>query len=308
MKKLFLVLMLIAPILSIAQGTFKFRVVSVVSGEPLAKKWFTILKNYDNYVDAAPTDKDGICTFTIRGYDSTASYQAEIINNATNTITSGLYDISAVKYSVPTISVKPAAFAMPFGCSDVSYMGYRARVPYSMNDLPLPIRQKVDEHFTERVGTQFYRNLTFNGGQMVNLQRFYSTNPIARQNGYIPPAYSLCFSILDSVTHDSYYTFQLKLDSSGSLIGPVPLPDIKHHPERAKIIGLDRAKAVAALAGFDKPWTEAKTAYYPKTEAIVWKFVQTEPGDGRKRSETLIIDAKTNKIIEKLTRYVTVMY
>jgi len=308
MKKLLSLFIILAPVFAVAQETFKFKVVSATTGEPMAKKWFTILKNYDQFVEGQPTDSAGVCTFIIRRYDSTATYQAEIMNWGNNQVESGLYDITAIKTTVPTIKVKPAAYSLPYGCGTVMYSGYRPRVPYSMNDLPQNIREKVDSYLTARVGKAFYKTITLNGGQIINQQRLVAVNDRAKLNHYVPPAYSLCFTIMDSITHAGIYNFQLKLDSTGTLIEPVPLPDIKRHAERAKIMPLEQAKFFAAKEGFNKAWTDAKTNYHPKIQSIVWEFEQTEPGDGLKRSDTLVIDAYNGKIVERLSRYVSVMY
>ncbi len=274
----------------------------------MAKKWFTVLKNEDEYVTFTHTDTNGLGSFQIRNYDSTATYQAEIVNRWNNAIKSGIYDITAIKNSQPLVKVQPVEASMPFGCGEIIYPSYRPKEPYSIHDLPEDIQRKVKTLFINRVGEKFYNRLILNGGQVVNLTRLYAVVPSAKSWKYVPPIYSLCFTILDNTKHISLYSFILKLNKQGNVIGEIELPNIKQNPSKSQIITLDEAKQIAVANNFYNKYTDVKTVYYPATDSIVWKFEQLEPGEGTRDQKQLLIDASNGSVVAKLTTKVEVMY
>jgi hypothetical protein len=305
MKKIITLLLVIAPLLAIAQKTFKFTLVNADTGEPMVKKWGTILMNGDQYVDFTSTNAEGACTFNVRNYDSTATYQVEYVNRWDNHIKPGVYDITAIKYSQPVIKIKASATTMPFACGTVVYAGYHPQEPTSFNDLPIKIQTKVKRHFETRVGKAFYQKLILNGGQIINLKRFHQIDTFYKAT---PPIYSLCYMVWDSLSNTSVYNFNLKLDEAGNLLAPVPLPNIKRDPSKAKVLTLAKAKTIAKLNNFYDEHTQTNSYYYPGKDCIVWEFKQDEPGEGKRKSVKLLINAHTGAVIDKLTSEIYVMY
>lgn len=308
MKKLILLILIISSIFCSAQRTFKIIIIDAETSKPMAKKWFTVLKNGDEYVTFTHTDSNGIGTFQIRNYDSVATYQAEIVNRWDNAIKSGIHDISAIKNSQPVIKVIAVASSMPFACGERVYLPYRPKEPYSIKDLPKRVQIKVKSLFINRVGEKFYNRLILNGGQIIDIKRLYTVVPSAIFWERVPPIYSLCFSILDSSKHSSLYSFILNLDEKGKVIGEIELPDIKHNSFRSWIIPLEEAKQIAIANNFYDKYTNVKSRYYPKAGSIVWEFEQIEPGEGTKNRTLLLIDASNGSIVAKLTSKVEVMY
>lgn len=279
-----------------------------ITNEPIPKVWCTILKNKDVYADFARTNAKGVGSFTLRNYDSTATYQVEIFNRDSNFVQSGMFDITSMKNSQPIVKVMPADDSMPYGCGEVIYIGYHPKEPYSLNELPKFIQKKVKQYFIDRVGIEFYKKLVLNGGQILNLERFYKTTPQARTNGWVPPEYSLCFMVWDKIRHLTYYNFKMELDGKGNLKKPIPLPDIKHEPLKAKIIDLDEAKEIAKQNDFFSQYMESDSYYYPKAGSIVWEFSQHEPGPGKVKLFKILIDAHSGRIVDRLTSDITVSY
>jgi hypothetical protein len=305
MKKIITLLLVIAPLLAIAQKTFKFTLVNADTGEPMVKKWGTILMNGDQYVDFTSTNAEGVCTVDVRDYDSTATYQVEYVNRWDNHIKPGVYDITAIKYSQPVIKIKASATTMPFACGTVVYAGYHPQEPTSFNDLPVKIQTKVKRYFETRVGKAFCQKLILNGGQIINLKRFHQIDTFYKAT---PPIYSLCYMVWDSLSNTSVYNFSLKLDEAGNLLAPVPLPNIKHDPSKAKVLTLDEAKTIAKRNNFYDEHTQTTSYYYPAKDCIVWEFKQDEPGEGKRKSVKLLINAHTGAVIDKLTSEIYVMY
>ena len=304
-KFLAVFVLIITPVLAKGQKTFKFTLVNADTGEPMAKKWGTILMNGDRYVDFTSTNVEGVCTFNVRNYDSTATYQVEYVNRWDNHIKPGVYDITAIKYSQPVIKIKASSTTMPFACGTVIYAGYYPQEPTSFNDLPIKIQTKVKSCFENRIGTAFYQRLVLNGGQIINLKHFRQIDTFYKAT---PPIYSLCYMVWDSLSNASVYNFSLKLNEEGNLLAPVPLPNIKHDPSKAKVLTLDEAKAIAKQNNFYDERTQTNSYYYPNKDCIVWEFKQDEPGEGKRKSVKLLINAHTGVVIDKLISEIYAMY
>jgi hypothetical protein len=304
-KLLAIFVLFIAPVLGMAQRTFKFTLINADTGEPMTRKWGTILMNGERYIDCVPTDVEGVCTFKVRNYDSTATYQVEYVNRDDNYLKPGIYDITAVKYSQPVIKIKALKTTLPFACGTVIYYGYYPQEPTSFNDLPIKVQTKVKRYFENRVGKAFYQRLVLNGGQIINLKRFHELDTFYKAT---PPSYSLCYMVWDSVSKTSVYNFNLKLDEDGNLLAPVPLPDIKHHHLKAKVITLDEATKIAERNNFYDKRTQTNSYYYPVKDCIVWEFKQNEPGEGKRKSVKLLINAHTGSVVDKITSEIYVMY
>lgn len=287
--------------------TFRFKMLNAQTGQPMASKWCRILKNADEYVDGAHTDAEGIGTFTALNYDSTATYQVEIGNRANNFVKPGLFDITGIKNSVPVISVSPAKTSAYYTCGEVLYGGYYPLEPYDITDLPKSIQAKTKAVLINRVGYNFYKRLVLNGGQIVDLKKFYERNPKAKENGWIPAVYSLCFMVWDSIANKNLYSFSLKLNQQGKLIGIVALPDIKHSPAKAKIISEEEAKAIAQKENFGN--SDARIQYSAIEGAILWNFEHHDPGPADSTTVTnLFINAHSGKIVSKTKAHRLFMY
>jgi hypothetical protein len=309
MKIFFLSILFILPFTAIAQRTFKFSLISAETGKPMSKKWLTLLKDKDQYIDDVHSDSLGIVAFSIRNYDSTATYQVEIVNRWGNSVQAGMFDITEIKNSQPVIKLIPTAYSMPFGCGTRIYSGgYRPKEPYSIDELPLNIQVNLQSYLLARVGKEFYKKLVLNGGEIVDLGRLYIVDPSARSWESVPPIYSLCFMVWDSLKRSSSYNFILNLDQKGTLLGILELPDIKHNSTKAKILTKDEATKIAIANNFFDKYTDVYSCYNKKLDSILWVFGQTEPGEGTRNLTKLLINAHTGAIIDKVTSKVEVMY
>jgi|GEM_PF-2835622 len=308
MKTFIFSIFFILPFAAIAQRTFKFSLISTETGKPLAKKWVTILKNKDQWVNFVRSDSLGIVTFSTNNYDSTATYQVEIVNRWENSVQAGMFDITGIKNSQPVVKLTPVDYSMPYACGTRMYFGYQPKEPYSINELPLSIQLKVKTYLSARVGDDFYKKLVLNGGQVIDIERLYAVNPSARSWKSVPPIYSLCFMVWDSLKRSSPYSFVLNLNQKGTLLGIVELPDIKHNASKAKIMTMDEAKKIATANNFYDKYTKVNSCYYRKSDCIVWVFEQLEPGEGTRNLTKLLINAHTGAIVDKITSKIEVMY
>ncbi|SDZ79604.1 hypothetical protein [Pedobacter hartonius] len=308
MKTFILSILFIFPFAAIAQRTFKFSLINAETGKPMAKKWVTILKDKDRWINFVHSDSLGIVTFSTSNYDSTATYQAEIVNRWENSVQAGMFDITGIKNSQPVIKLTPAAYSMPYACGTRMYSGYQPKEPYSINELPHHIQVKVKSYLSSRVGKDFCKKLLLNGGQIVDIERLYAVNPSARSWESVPPIYSLCFMVWDRLKRSSSYNFILNLNQKGTLLGIVELPDIKHNSTKGKIMTMDDAKKIALANSFYDKYTKVNSCYYKKIDSIVWVFEQQEPGEGTRNLTKLLINAHTGAIVDRVTSKVEVMY
>ena len=164
-KNLLAILLLLAPVFVRAQRTFQFTIVDQATGKPLGDKWGTVIKNNIHYIDGVHSNKSGVCKFTDRKYDSTATYQFEIINSWNNGIQPAYVDISGVKTSAITVKLSPAKYKVKYTCGEVLYRNYYARQAFTMDSLPADIQLKVKDYLTRRIGDDFYKKLVLNDGQ-----------------------------------------------------------------------------------------------------------------------------------------------
>jgi len=212
------------------------------------------------------------------------------------------------KNSQTVIKFTPAAYSMPYGCGTRMYPGYQPKEPYSITELPVAIQAKVKSYLSARVGKDFYKKLVLNGGQIIDIEGLYVAYPKARSWESVPPIYSLCFMVWDSLKRSTSYNFLLNLNQEGTLLGIVELPDIKHNAAKAKIITMDEAKKIALANNFYDKYTDVESSYDKKLDCIVWVFEQLEPGEGSRNLTKLFINAHTGAIVEKVTTKVNVMY
>lgn len=307
--KIFLVaISVILPFIACGQRYFNIAIVNEQTGEPIGKLYCKVLKNKDQFVNCGTSDENGFYRFYVRDYDSTATYQVEILNRWQNYVESGRYDISAMKDTVPIVKVKSTKNVSHYACSSISYSHYTPKEPYSFEELPENIQKKVKHHLGKRVGKRFYKRLKLNGGQILDLERFYELNPEAKTKGYVPYSYSLCFMVTDAKGIGNLYSFNLALDQYGELAKEIDLPDIKSNPKKAQIISLAQATEIAQKAMLIDDYTRI-TSYFDREQgSIVWEFEQITyaPEEGN-TSVKLIIDAHSGEIIGKRTENIIII-
>ncbi len=302
MKILLVAIFFIFHSFAFGQKYFNIAIVNEQTGEPMGKLYCKVLKNNDQFVNCGSSKENGLYRFYVPNYDSTATYQVEILNRWENYVESGRYDISAMKDTVPIVKVRPTKSVSRYACSSISYSRYTTKEPYSFEELPDNIQKKVKQHLVKRVGKSFYETLKLNGGQILNLERFNELNPEAKDEGYVPYSYSLCFMVTEPKSRDNLYSFNLALDQNGELAKEIDLPDIKSNPKKARIISLAQATKIAQKGMLIDDYTRTTSYFDSNRGSIVWEFEQITyaPEEGN-TSIKLTIDAHSGEIIGKRT-------
>jgi hypothetical protein len=268
--------------------------------------WCDIIKNHDRYSHCQMSYKDGIYSVLIQDYESTAIYQVEI-GNQFNPVKPGVYDITGAVDTLTIIKVTPADKVAPNPCGERVYFGYRPKSIFSLTDLPRKIQSKVREYLLNRTGDSFYKRLQLNLGQELDTASYYAINPNAKAHNDVPPAYSLCMSVLDTLTHEEIYSFRLNLARDGKLIDIVKLPDIKHNPSKSILLSKKQINEIAKENNIKYP--APKGYYESKIDSIVWKFDQPDQnGEGEIPFTILRIDAHTGAVLSRDTEVRMVNY
>lgn len=290
------------PLLVSAQKTYRFFVKDAETGGNIKGLYCYILKNHNELLYTTGGDKDGGVTFTMPAYDSTATYQVEI-NNHHSYAQSGVYDISGIKNGEPVIKVKSATEFVPYRCRNSADYHDRPTSIFALTDLPADIQVKIKAHLVNRVGADFYNRLVFNSGEEFNHDK---ESTFKTDSNYKPRVYSLCFSILDPLTHEAVYSFPIVLGRHGELLVTPDVPDIKHNAAKANILTESQALAIAQKT---LPRTTYGDAFYDTAHAaIMWRFEQTEQHTYQGVPVTVLcIDAHTGKISSKIVEMKTVV-
>lgn len=162
-----------------------------------------------------------------------------------------------------------------------TYMGeYEPANPSSLDELQQNIREKVVEHLKSRLGEDFFRKLRFTGGQVVDFTELYRVNPRAKHYEWTVHAYDLHFEFTMPNKGIKSYTAQIKLNSDGSVLSEIDLPDFARHPEKLNFTSIAKVKRVAEKAGFDLTEAETEIDYDLRQDSIIWRFTKVVSDDG----------------------------
>ncbi|WP_143961089.1 hypothetical protein [Litoribacter populi] len=282
------------------QMKVQIKVLDEQTGKPLPGIFCTILKDHDQFVNCGNTNEDGVLSFIIRNFEETSSYHMEILNQRQNLVKSGRHEFFPAKQDLSEILVEVTDSSVPNTCSSISYSNYVAKQPYSLDELPVEIVEKLNKVLVEKVGEEFYDRLQLNGGQLVNLDRFFELNPGAKERGNIPYSYSLCFMVTNHNSGEHLYSFNLALDENGNLAKPIELPDIVNFPEKAHIMSLSETTVLAKKMDLLPGRYNSKTLFDSASGSIVHQFeLLHHKGFGKYSAEYIIMDAHSATIVRK---------
>jgi hypothetical protein len=285
------------PCLAVSQRHFQVVIVNEKTSAPMGMLYCHVIKNNDQLVANGFSDNWGIYKFRLSEFDSTATYQIEILNRGQN-VKSGRHKINLINENSTVVKVTPISNGTDYTCPRITYFNYFPKELYSIVELPKSIQLKVKSQLIGRVGKSFFKTIKLNGGQIINLERFYLQNPDAKTNGYVPHSYSLCFMIIDSNTGASFYSFNLTLDEHGDLTSKINLPDIGHNAKKTNIIPISYAILIAKRNMFYDKQTKYELKYDEQIESLIWEFEQTRyENDERIISNKLIIEAHSGKVV-----------
>lgn len=165
-------------------------------------------------------------------------------------------------------------------CSAIWYgTNYDPPAPKSLNELPRPVREKLNSHLVERLGPELASRLTLAGGQIVDRDILKARVPESGNFKWRVPKYNLQFNV--PVGDDpTGYCASVRLDEDGTILAPIGMPDLRAHPERAHIALPAEATRVARRAGVPIEKATRNLQYFRDTETLEYDFEFAKHDDG----------------------------
>jgi len=188
--------------------------------------------------------------------------------------------------------------SVPKGPESTYFGNYKPREPKSLNELPDEIRRKIEDHLKSRLGAEFYSKLRLSGGQIVDFNELYRVEPDARNYKWKIFAYSLNFILSEPKKGIKAYHARILLDSDGSILREIDLPQIARNFEKANVISLAAARKIAAKHKFPLNRANAQISYDSEKDSLVWTLEYKLRGDKYVWVDRIIrIDAHSGEII-----------
>jgi hypothetical protein len=181
----------------------------------------------------------------------------------------------------------------------LSFWKYEPRHINSLNELPNDIRLAVISHLTARLGSDFFKKLTFVEGVIINLDELYKLEPERKNYHWKMPSYELHFSFSDLTKGIRSYRTYVQLDERGNVLKDVGLPEISKRPEKASILPLNEAVRIAVENNFPRKKMSLSLDYDKDADSIIW--IVEGPHQDHKTygcNDILEIDAHTAKILK----------
>ena len=148
-----------------------------------------------------------------------------------------------------------ATFLILFGSSQVAAQrcdvdsGFRGgyfRVGYeqrelvkafeSLDEIPQPVRSRLDEYLRKKLGDAFTQRLKFEQGEWLDLEKLRKQFPSVYEENTSLGSYDLTFSFSQPDKGLKAFFTKMALNDAGSIKVEIRLPDIRQNPEKAEII------------------------------------------------------------------------
>lgn len=159
-------------------------------------------------------------------------------------------------------------------CPYFSFGAYIPKEPRNLdNDLPLIISQKVKDYMRLRVGEDFYKNIYFKKGQILDSipAKKYSKNFKMTTRYH----YYLCFAYSNIEKGIGEYTSNVELDEFGNIIKDINFP--KNNSQINQFASYKEIKNKAIAKKFYKEEKTKTEMYYDSNKNIlIWKFTNEE--------------------------------
>lgn len=160
--------------------------------------------------------------------------------------------------------------------------------PFSINDLPKPIKDSAIKHLIGTTGKDFYAKLKYDGGQILEYNDGSKT-------------YHLHFSFNDLDAGIKKYTSTVSLNQNGNLIDIVDLPDISKHSYKSKLIDIREAYKIALEKTIDRgKLFNAGVSFDKNVSSIEWTFtLETDKGKKQGYKHIISINAHNGEVLEQ---------
>ena len=162
-----------------------------------------------------------------------------------------------------------------------SYMGaYDPPAPTNWLSIPEPARSRIIAHLKNRLGDDFYAELSLVGGQIIDFKTLREKEPNSKDYEWEVPAYHLVLRFSRPEIGIEYYEACVDCWSDGAIIHEIDLPEIAKHPDRAQFISTTKAVEIAGQRGFDHSKMTMEIAYQEDLGVCIYRFRQLTRHEG----------------------------
>ncbi len=176
------------------------------------------------------------------------------------------------------------------GCGSIYYGDYDPKEPRSLQGIPRAIRAQLLRHIESRVGATLFANVSFGGGQIVDLAALRRVEPDSKDYEWTVPTYNLFFQL--RLPGRDVYCASVELDEKGQLLQEITLPNAAKYPSKAQVISREQAAAVAKTHAVPLDKAMVEMNYFPDTDTLEWLFCfHTQEGGATFRGQCLHVPA-----------------
>jgi len=180
------------------------------------------------------------------------------------------------------------------------YGDFEPRQAKSLDDLPAQVRQRLVRHLQMRLGEDIYKQLSFEGGDIVSREQRSATQADYRRE---VPAYRLNFGLHRPMVGIPLFVAAIELRADGSAIDEIELPCFSCHPEKRILVDMQAAAATAVANGMSASAMSVGVDYDRDADSIVWVFTQgINTGKSKVAlADRLLVDAHSGALLRRET-------
>lgn len=140
----------------------------------------------------------------------------------------------------------------------------------SLDEMPPQIREKLDKHLRDKLGSDFVKKLKLEYFEYLDLEQLRKEFPSLYDINAKIGAYDLLFRFSDKANGLKFYYVKMRLNEDGTVADEIDLPNIAFEPNKAKLIPCKRAVEIAASRGFPKQYQSVEFRYSPERGRFIW--------------------------------------
>ncbi len=176
---------------------------------------------------------------------------------------------------------------------------YEPKQLESLSQLPAPIKERIQQHLSKRLGEANVERLKLSGGQIVDIAKLHQVEPDSKEYEWEIPAYVLEFEFSLPDVGLPFYTAQMEIRADGSIIEEIDLPAFASDPSKEKLLPFLAVLALAIENGFSEDKLDAMLVYDEERDLMAWRFSETVSDDGSViKGRVLLISAHSGDVLE----------
>lgn len=175
----------------------------------------------------------------------------------------------------------------------------------SLDEIPQPVRSRLDEYLRKKLGDAFTQRLKFEQGEWLDLEKLRKQFPSVYEENTSLGSYDLTFSFSQPDKGLKAFFAKMALNDDGSIKVEIRLPDIRQNPEKAEIISCREAYRIAEGKSFPMQFSSARFEYSQKQKSFIWIIIdsrEVEPDNplmprGKGTYRCIEINANTGAVV-----------